>query len=241
MMFERLIDSEKFSHLGQLAANVTQQLNNPLTVVLGYASLLEETSTLDAQDRKAVESILAEAAQYARPRWRAWRASPGLTATSRLRFQWPSCSPTWASCIALSSSAAIIEFRLSIAPALPRVLCSAQQLRQACSHCLQFAMDAVEGTLLQVRLQLCPLRLPAQSRRPFAWKPPARATWCRFWSAHPGPGFPNPERAFDPFAHRRSPRGNRQPGTEPLRHHPPRQQRPRLGREPGAPGRSHHP
>ena len=43
-MFEKLIDSEKFASLGQLASNVTQQLNNPLTVILGYASLLEETA-----------------------------------------------------------------------------------------------------------------------------------------------------------------------------------------------------
>jgi signal transduction histidine kinase len=43
MMFEKLIDSEKFAGLGQLAANVTHHLNNPLTVILGYASLLEET------------------------------------------------------------------------------------------------------------------------------------------------------------------------------------------------------
>jgi len=61
MMLEKLIDSEKFAGLGQLAANVTQQLNNPLTVILGYASLLEETSSLDPQERKGVASILTEA------------------------------------------------------------------------------------------------------------------------------------------------------------------------------------
>ena len=61
MMFEKLIDSEKFGHLGQLASNVTQQLNNPLTVVLGYASLLDETANLSPQDRKGVTSILTEA------------------------------------------------------------------------------------------------------------------------------------------------------------------------------------
>ena len=43
MLFEKLIDSEKFAGLGQFAASVTHHLNNPLTVILGYASLLEET------------------------------------------------------------------------------------------------------------------------------------------------------------------------------------------------------
>ncbi len=60
-MLEKLINSEKFAGLGQLAGSVTQQLNNPLTVILGYASLLEGTSSLDAHDRKGVNAILAEA------------------------------------------------------------------------------------------------------------------------------------------------------------------------------------
>src|ERR1035441_2932687 len=51
MTFEKLIDSEKLAGLGQLASNVTHHLNNPLTVVLGYASLLEETVALDAPER----------------------------------------------------------------------------------------------------------------------------------------------------------------------------------------------
>ena len=61
MLFEKLIDSERFAGLGQLAGNVTQQLNSPLTVILGFASLLKESESLDAQDRKAIESIVNEA------------------------------------------------------------------------------------------------------------------------------------------------------------------------------------
>jgi signal transduction histidine kinase len=62
-MLERLIDAEKFAGLGQLAGNVTRQLNNPLTVILGYASLLEDTPHLDDYQRKAIEAILGEARQ----------------------------------------------------------------------------------------------------------------------------------------------------------------------------------
>src|SRR5581483_11283533 len=60
-MLEKLMDSERFAGLGQLAGNVTQQLNNPLTVILGYASLLEEAPNLGEQDRKGIEAILSEA------------------------------------------------------------------------------------------------------------------------------------------------------------------------------------
>jgi two-component system NtrC family sensor kinase len=53
MMFEKLIDSEKYAGLGQLAANVTHHLNNPLTVILGYASLLEENSAPTPMNARA--------------------------------------------------------------------------------------------------------------------------------------------------------------------------------------------
>ena len=55
MMLEKLIDAEKFAGLGQLANNVTLQLNNPLTVILGYASLLDEAPALTPQERKGVD------------------------------------------------------------------------------------------------------------------------------------------------------------------------------------------
>ena len=190
MMFEKLIDSEKFAGLGQLAGNVTQQLNNPLTVILGYASLMDETVALDAHERKGVESILTEA--------RRMRTTlDSLSRIARSQSDQPaavSVTEMLADMEQLYRSDFLqrsIEFRLKIAPALPRALCSAQQLRQAVLHCLQFAMAAVENQ--------GPASVPGRGRRPFAWRQPARVTWCRFWWPTPGPGFLNPERAFDPF------------------------------------------
>jgi signal transduction histidine kinase len=187
MMFERLIDSEKFSHLGQLAANVTQQLNNPLTVVLGYATLLEENSILDTQDRKAVDSILAEARHMRN------------TLESLARLSRPFGDQQAAVSVAelLSDMGELhrpeflsrsIEFRLSIAPALPRVLCSAQQLRQAVRHCLQFAMNAVENPAPS-----------AEEPKTIRVEAASEGNLVQILVGHSGPGFPNPERAFDPF------------------------------------------
>ncbi len=189
MMFEKLIDSEKFAHLGQLAGNVSQQLNNPLTVVLGYASLLEETASLEAQDRKAVEAILTEA-----------RHMRG-TLESLARISRPYGDELAAVSVAelLSDMGELhrteflrrsIEFRLSIAPSLPRVLCSAQQLRQAVRHCLQFAMDAVDSPALSTAHEPKTIRVEAASE----------GNLVQILVGHSGPGFPNPERAFDPFA-----------------------------------------
>jgi signal transduction histidine kinase len=188
MMFERLIDSEKFSHLGQLAANVTQQLNNPLTVVLGYATLLEESTGIGVQDRRAVEAILAESrymrntleslARISRP----YGDQPAAVSVSELLSDMSELHrPEF-----LSRS---IEFRLNIAPSLPRVLCSAQQLRQAVRHCLQFAMNAVENPSPVVE-EPKTIRVEAASE----------GNLVQILVGHSGPSFPNPDRAFDPFA-----------------------------------------
>jgi signal transduction histidine kinase len=195
MMFEKLMDSEKFGHLGQLAANVTQQLNNPLTVILGYASLLEGTSALDEQDRRAVEAILAES--------RHMRST--LESLSRIsrspadQFAAVSVSELLTDLGELHRQDFLqrsIEFRLSLAPNLPRALCSAQQLRQAVRHCLQFAMDAVAS----------PEAAPDEPKT-IRLEAASEGGLVQILVAHSGPGFLNPERAFDPFGPAQTERG----------------------------------
>jgi signal transduction histidine kinase len=186
-MLEKLIDSEKFAGLGQLAGNVSQQLNNPLTVILGYASLLEETSSLDPQERKGVESILSEAR----------RMRSTLESLSRIarhqndQLAAVSVTELLADMEELHRSEFLrrsIEFRLSIAPELPRVLCHTQQLRQAVLHCLQFAIAAVER------------QGPAQNEaKSIRLEATCEGNMVQILIAHSGPGFPDPERAFDPF------------------------------------------
>ena len=184
-MLEKLIDSEKFAGLGQLAGNVTQQLNNPLTVVLGYASLLEDAPLLDAREHKAVDAILS-AARAMRSTLeslqRVARAPVGqLTAVS--------VAELLADMERLHRSEFLhrsIDFRLNVAPNLPRVLCQEQQLRQAVLHCLQFAMDAVEN-------------VEAESERLVRLEAVYEAADVRIKVTHTGPGFDQPGRAFDPF------------------------------------------
>jgi signal transduction histidine kinase len=190
MMFEKLIDSEKFAGLGQLAANVTHHLNNPLTVILGYASLLEDTVARDGLERKGVESILTEA--------RRMRSTlESLTRISRTQND-PLAAVSVAEMLADMEQLhraeflrRAIDFRLSVAPALPRVMCSAQQLRQAVLHCLQYSVLAVESRgATYTPEEPKTIRLEATSE----------GHLVQILVAHSGPGFPNPERAFDPFA-----------------------------------------
>ena len=182
-MLEKLIDSEKFAGLGQLAGNVTQQLNNPLTVILGYAALLEETPCLEVQARKALESILSSA--------RSMRSTlESLQRVARApsgQLTLVSVAEMLADMESLHRSEFIqrsIEFRLEIAPELPPVRAHAQQLRQAVLHCLQFAMDAVEN---------------AEGDRTVRLKATAASGRVQIMVAHSGARFENPDHAFDPF------------------------------------------
>jgi signal transduction histidine kinase len=186
-MLEKLIDSEKFAGLGQLAGNVTQQLNNPLTVILGYASLLEDTPALGAHERKGVDAILTEAR----------RMRSTLESLSRIsrpqdgQFAAVSVGDLLADMERLHSAEFLrrsIEFRLRVAPGLPRVLGDAQQLRQAVLHCLQFAMEAVDS-----------MGPATDEERTIRLEAAAEGNHVQILVSHSGPGFLHPERAFDPF------------------------------------------
>jgi len=184
-MLEKLVDSEKFVGLGQLAGNVTRQLNNPLTVILGYASLLDETENLNPQSHKAIEAILTEARHMR------------LTLESLARISRPQGDQVAAISVTellndleqLHRSEFVqrsIDFRVHIAPALPRVLGNAQQVRQAVLYCLQFAMDAVD-------------KLDAAQEKTVRLEAAEEKGQVQILVAHTGPRFAAPARAFDPF------------------------------------------
>lgn len=185
-MLEKLIDSEKFAGLGQLAGNVTQQLNNPLTVILGYASLLEEAPGIDPQEHKGVEAIL-NAARSMRSTLeslqRVARSQSGeLIAVSVAELLTDLAQLQRPEFLRRS-----IEFNVSIAPDLPNVLCRPQQLRQAILHCLQFSTDALEA-------------VRAEGDRTVTVDATMSGPSVRIAIAHSGAGFAYPERAFDTFA-----------------------------------------
>ena len=185
MMLEKLVDAEKFVGLGQLAGNVTRQLNNPLTVILGYASLLEETEDLNPQAHKAIEAILTEARHMR------------LTLESLARMSRPQGDQIAAISVTellsdleqLHRSEFVqrsIDFRVQIAPALPRILGNAQQVRQAVLYCLQYAMDAVE-------------KLDTAHEKTVRLEAAVEKDHVHILVAHSGARFTVPARAFDPF------------------------------------------
>jgi signal transduction histidine kinase len=190
--FEKLIEAEKaekYACVGQLAGNIAQQLSNPLTAILGYTTLLQESRALDANDHKAVAAIAAEAR----------RIRTSIVSLSRMPREQADLPSSISVGELLEEIERLyknefqqrsIEFQMIVAPDLPRVLCGAQQFRQAVVHCLQYAMGAVERenpAAPQGRPKT--IRLEATSQ----------GGLVQVSVSHSGPGFLHQERAFDPF------------------------------------------
>jgi C4-dicarboxylate-specific signal transduction histidine kinase len=185
MMLEKLIDAEKFAGLGQLASNVTRQLNNPLTVILGYASLLEVTPAMSVQERKGVEAILNEA----RHMRSTLESLSRMSRTQSEHYAAISVTELLNDMEQLHRSEFVhraIDFRLHMAPALPRALGNAQQVRQAVLYCLQFAIEAVDN-------------IDSPSEKSVRIDATTESDNVKILIAHSGPGFLHPARAFDPF------------------------------------------
>jgi signal transduction histidine kinase len=185
MMLEKLIDAEKFAGLGQLASNVTRQLNNPLTVILGYASLLDVTPAMNSQERRAIEAILNEA----RTMRSTLESLSRMSRTQTDNLTAVSITELLNDMEQLHRSEFVhraIDFRLHIAPGLPRVLGNAQQVRQAVLYCLQFAIEAVEN-------------MDTPGEKSVRIEATSEGDSVKIVIAHTGPGFLHPTRAFDPF------------------------------------------
>jgi len=59
-MQAQLIQSEKLASIGQLAAGVAHELNNPMSGIMGFTQLLLEDQTLSKQQRSDLETIYAQ-------------------------------------------------------------------------------------------------------------------------------------------------------------------------------------
>ena len=185
MMMEKLIDAEKFAGLGQLASNVTRQLNNPLTVILGYASLISETQDLNPQIRRAVDAVLAES----RTMRKTLESLSRMSRTQTEHFAAISVTELLMDMEQLHRSEFVhrgIDFRFHVAPALPRVLGNSQQVRQAVLYCLQFAIETVEN-------------MDSEEERTVRMDATSHGDFVQIRIEHNGPGFLYPARAFEPF------------------------------------------
>ena len=182
LMLGKLIDSERFAGVGQLATNVAQQLNNPLTVILGYAAILQD-AVAHTQDARAAETILVEARRMKALLERIAMFSRHSTE----RYATYSISDLMADMEQLHRMEFLthaIDFHMRLAPNLPELVGNAHQVRQSLMHALQWAIESVERLNAD---QVREVRLEAT---------PSKGGVCVL-IGHSGRGFVHPERAFD--------------------------------------------
>jgi signal transduction histidine kinase len=184
-MLGKLIDSERFAGLGQLASNVAQQLNNPLTVILGYSALLED-SVQGGPERRGVEAISIEARRMKTMLER-------LSRFSRLgteRFHSFSVTDLIGDVEQLLRTDFLrysIEFRTAVETGLPEIFGNAHQVRQALLHMVQFAIEAVQ-------------RVGTNEAKAIRVEAGLAEGMVRVVLSHTGAKFPYPDRVFDSFS-----------------------------------------
>jgi len=185
LLLGKLIESERFAGVGQLATNVAQQLNNPLTVILGYSALLEE-SVPQGQDRRGAEAISIEARRMKSILDRLSRFSK-LTAERFNSFSVADLISDIEQLLRTDFLRHSIEFRQIVPPNLPHIFGNTHQIRQALLHAIQFAIESVQ--------RVGPNQ--EKSIRVEAIAPTSENAGVRIMIIHSGPGFAHPEHAFD--------------------------------------------
>jgi signal transduction histidine kinase len=178
----QLVQSEKLSSLGQLAAGAAHEINNPLTAILGFTDVLESDRALAPRHRHLVEKVRAQAV----------RTKSLITSLLSFARQVPAekvlldVNQVLASALQLRSldlRDKNVKIDLDAESLLPGVRGDPNQLLQVLFHIINNAVDALEETGGGA-LHICTRREGARAVIEFADN---------------GPGIREPHRVFDPF------------------------------------------
>lgn len=137
---ERLIQGEKMHLLGELMAGIAHEINNPLTVISGYAEVLAQGGNRDpqraggiiAQQTQRVVRIVRNLLDFARNR--PVERTPGSLASVLRNAE---------ELIAAELRQMSIQLESSISPDLPQVLMDGQQMEQVFINLVRNAGQAL--------------------------------------------------------------------------------------------------
>ncbi|MFB3880598.1 MAG: [Fe-Fe] hydrogenase large subunit C-terminal domain-containing protein [Armatimonadota bacterium] len=148
---EQLMQSEKLASMGQLAAGIAHEMNNPLGTVLIYGHMLLKGLSLEDPRRDDVQMITREADRCRR----IVRGLLDFSRQSKLRDQLTDVNELVRKTmepLARQESFRAIEVRTDLEPELPRTLLDPEQMRQAFINILENAMEAMpNGGRLEIK------------------------------------------------------------------------------------------
>lgn len=150
----QLAQADKLASVGRLAAGVAHEINNPLTGVLSYASLLRKRLAGDAEAAEDLDVIVRETVRcrgiirglldFARPAPPA-RKPMDLNEVVRKAV----------AVVMTQLSLNQVALSLDLAPELPDVLADANQIQQVAVNLLLNAGDAIGGEGGSIRVGTC--------------------------------------------------------------------------------------
>ncbi len=181
---KRIMESERLAHIGQLAAGVAHEINNPLQGIVTYSHLLLERATVGNGTRESLEKIVQQAD-------RCRGIIRGLLDFSRQRKpdkRISNVNRVLEECVSLVDQQALfINIRIvkHLSQDLPQVLMDPSQIQQIFMNLIINAAEAMNGT---GQLTLTTRHVPVDS-----------AVEVAFTDTGHGISEEDQDRIFDPF------------------------------------------
>lgn len=141
---KKIMESERLAIIGQLAANVAHELNNPLTGILTYSHLLLEKQPAESSQRDALKKIAAQAD-------RCKTIIRGLLDFSRPKKPQKrpaSINAVLAECVSLVENQALfhnIRISKNLRPDLPTTVIDPAEIQQVFINMIINAAEAMNG------------------------------------------------------------------------------------------------
>lgn len=180
----RLVEAERLAAFGQLAGGAAHALNNPLSAMIGYASLLLEQDKWDPADRKDLQMIL-DAGRRCDLILRNLRQFASQKALVKGRTQVNEILQRMADFLRPTLESNSISLTLDLDPLLPTIEANAREIQQVFYNLIDNASRAVRAEP--------EARIEVSSRR--------EGTWVCVTIEDNGKGIPpeNLKRIFEPF------------------------------------------
>jgi signal transduction histidine kinase len=182
ILLRRLLQAERLAGLGQLAGGVAHELNNPLTVVTGYAELMMDNEGAIHDQALVILNEARRMKQIIDSLIRFRKATPGLRGPVSLELLFHDIEQL----VRHDLDGAHIEWQVRIPQGLPSVKADGDQIRQVFVQVVKNAIGSMSG-------------LPDGLDRRLTVEAAPAGHQVQITVSDSGPGFAEPSRAFDPF------------------------------------------